>query len=233
MTNSIFQRYTLLVLLCAAPSAWAITPEKSAENYQRCTTLSASSPTKALAMAEKWIQTDNTPSAYHCRAISLFALKRYSLAAAALEDLGTKLTDNNPSLLSNVLRQAAKSWELAGEAAKAITVLTGAIRATSDIALDQPAMARVCAELLMDRGMLYLAGGRDLYAVQDFDQGLSLAPDHPALLLARAKLFIKLQDNTLARRDLNALLKAQPGHATAGALLGQLPSDQHGVKAKN
>lgn len=217
--------FAVFITCVASTSAGAITPEKSAENYQRCTTLSASSPTKALAMAEKWIQTDNTPSAYHCRAISLFALKRYSLAAAALEDLGTKLTDNNLTLLSNVLRQAAKSWELAGEASKAITVLTQAIRATSDVALDQPPMARVCAELLMDRGVLYLAGGRDLYAVQDFDQGLSLMPDHPALLLARAKLFIKLQENILARKDLNTLLKAQPGHATAGALLNQLPSN--------
>ncbi len=221
-----FHKSILIILLfplCIASSAGAITPEKSAANYQHCTTLSATDPAAALKMAEKWIQEDNTPSAYHCRAISLFALKRYSLAAAALEDLGTKLTDNNLTLWSNVLRQAAKSWELSGESGKAITVLTQAIHATSDIALDQPPMARMCAELLMDRGALYLAGGRDLYAVQDFDQGLSLAPEHPSLLLARAKLFIKLQENVLARNDLNALLKAQPGHATAGALLNQLP----------
>lgn len=214
-----------LFLFCTAFAVQASVPEKSAEEYQRCTSLSVSDPTASLKMAEQWIQKDNTPSAYHCRAISLFALKRYSLAAAALEDLSSKLTKSNLTLWSNVLRQAAKSWELAGESAKAITVLTTAIRTTADAALEQPATARMAADLLIDRGALYTAGGRDLDAVQDFDQGLSLVPDHSDLLLARAKLFMKLQENTLARRDLNALLKAQPGHATAGMLLNQLPRE--------
>ena len=196
----------LLFLLVAAPSV----AQNSA--YQRCTQTVQTDPNAALRTADQWLQEKNHPSAYHCRALALFALKRYPEAAKALETLSFVVTEKNLVLWGNVLRQAAKSWELSNEKAKAIIVLTKGIQKTANLGLAEPVIGQLSAELLLDRSQLYLEGGRELFALQDLDQALSLSPDNPKLLFARAILFSKQREKELAKRDLDSLSKINPNY---------------------
>lgn len=173
-------------------------------------------------MAEEWIQKEPKPAAFHCRAMALFALGRYQQAAGALATLEQQLQNDNPVLWGNVVRQQARSWVLAGDNAKAIIALSSGIARVGDEALAQPLLARLCAELLLDRSALYLDGGRDLFALQDLDQALSLSPENPQLLLARAQLFASQNEVELARRDVQALEALYPNYPGAGALLESL-----------
>lgn len=190
--------------------------------YQQCTASVQDDPAAALRTAERWMQEHDHPSAYHCRALALFALKRYAEAARELERLSTRLGEKNLVLWGNVLRQAAKAWELADDKAKAIVTLTGGIQKTANLGLSEPVIGQLAAELLLDRSVLYAGGGRELFALQDLDQALSLAPDNPRLLFARARLFIEQDETALAKRDLDALKAINPAYPGAASLRKKL-----------
>lgn len=209
-----------LALLCAI-SAQA-QPIVNSSQYQTCTELARTDPSKALLMADDWSRKENTASAHHCRAISLFALKRYSDAGEALERLSFMITQSNLMLWSNVLRQSAKAWELDGDKARAIVVLTKAILPTAEEGLENPTFGRLAAELLLARSELYQKAGRTLYAIQDLDQGLMLSPTHHKLLLARASLFVQQKETTLAKQDLEMVLQQQPDNPEAQMMLSRI-----------
>ena len=179
-------------------------PAQSAD-YEDCTRKVSSEPSVALRLAERWIQTENHPSAYHCRALALFALKRYPESAKALEELSTKIGEKNLVLWGNVIRQAARSWELAEDKAKAIVALTKGISRTANLGLSEPVVGQLSAELLLERSQLYASGGRELFALQDLDQAISLSPENAKLYLARAELFVAQNEKVLARRDLEVV----------------------------
>ena len=62
--------------------------------------------------------------AEHCEAIALFASKDYKHAAEAFAGLAKEADSTNPSLAHELLAQAAKAYEAAGEPdmAKALSV---------------------------------------------------------------------------------------------------------------
>lgn len=194
---------------------------QAAPDYTNCTALTRSDPQAALEMADEWSLKANSASAYHCRALALFALKRYHDAAKALDHLSTLVGSDNTMLWGNVLRQSGKAWELSGNRANAIVALTRSITVTAEAGLRDPAMARLAAEALLDRSQLYIAGSRPLMAVQDLDQAIILAPEYEPLLLARASLFLQMGDKPMAQKDLQALLQRNPQHAKAKELLDQ------------
>lgn len=208
-------RLTIICLMLVAIPCTLVAKESL---YQSCTKNVKTNPSEALRIADQWIQEQNHPSAFHCRALALFALKRYPEAAKALELLSQRVTQKNLILWGNVLRQAAKSWELAEDKAKAIVVLTKGIQQTANLGLNQPIVGQLSAELLLDRSQLYASGGRELFAIQDLDQALSLAPDNPKLLFARAELFARQKEKTLAKRDLDALANINPNYPGAAQL---------------
>jgi tetratricopeptide (TPR) repeat protein len=210
------------MILFLGLTLWPVWAQAQAQHYQNCTNLTRTDPKAALKMAEEWSLKENTASSHHCRALALFALKRYEDAARALDHLSGVVGGDNRVLWANILRQSAKSWELSGNRAKAVTTLTRAIQTIAEPGLSDPALGRLSADLLLDRGQLYASGGRDLLAVQDLDQAIALTPAHEAALLARANLFIRLSEPAMARQDLQAVLRINPSHAQAKALLGQL-----------
>ena len=215
-------RYTILALLLSVLLPAPLIAQEVDARYASCTTLTQKNPKEALKMAEKWAQADNVASAYHCRAIALFALKRYAEAGHALEELSHRMQSGNRVLWSNVLRQSAKAWELSGDKARAMVALTRAITPATDEALQNPAMARMAADLLLDRGLLYQSGKRPLHALQDLDHGLSLMPKHLELLLARATLLAEQNENELAQKDIETLLALSQRHAAGLKLKSQL-----------
>ncbi len=201
----------------------ATNPAHAADSaYQQCSQTVQNDPQAALVLAETWIQKKPQPTAYHCRAMALFALKRYEQAAGALQTLSERMSDSNPVLWGNVVRQHARSWQLAGDKARAITTLSKAISRIAADAFDDAMLGRLSAELLLDRSQLYASGGRALFALQDLDQALSLSPNNPKLLLERAKLFSVQKEYGLAKRDLERLQGLHPNYPGAAKLAATL-----------
>ncbi|MCI5049969.1 MAG: hypothetical protein MRY32_06520 [Rickettsiales bacterium] len=187
----------------------------NSQEYKSCTALTRSDPSAALKMADSWSRKSNMASAYHCRAIALFALKRYSDAGQALDQLSTRIGENNLMLWANVLRQSAKAWKLSDNNAKAIIALTKAIHPVSNDGFDNPATARLATELLLERSGLYSEGGRELFALQDLDQALTMTPNHEKALLERAKLLLKMGEIGMAKDDANRILQRSPKNKEA------------------
>lgn len=192
------------------------------QTYRECSQLVKTDPQAALEMADGWIQSDNHPTAYHCRALALYALSRYNEAARALETLSFIIGDSNPVLWGNVMRQAARAWQRDDDKAKAIVVLTKGISHYMDRAFDDEVIARMVSGLLQERSDLYHKAGRELMALQDLDQAISLTPDDDKLLIKRAELFIEQGEAALAKRDLAKVLIASPTNARAHKLLDGL-----------
>lgn len=202
--------------LCLPLCAWsAAALAQEADQYTTCTELARVRPAESLKMADRWLQEANVASALHCRAISLFALKRYGDAGQALENLGQMIAQTDPMIWSNVMRQAAKAWELSGDKARALVTLTKAIGLAADAGLSDASMAHIAADLLYDRSRLYALGSRDLYAIQDLDQALTLNPGNDQLLMARAEVLMRQGEKSLALNDVNKILDKKPNHAPA------------------
>lgn len=214
-------RYITILLFFWNSHAYAQAMSNSQE-YKSCTALTRADPSKALIMADEWSRTSNAASAFHCRAIALFALKRYTDAGKALNRLSDRVGSSNLMLWANVLRQSARAWELGGDKAQALIALTKAIQPISQEAHNNANMARLASELLSERSRIYAESGRNLFAIQDLDQAVALYSDDEKLLLARAKLFIEMHDHALAEKDLKIVMIKQPNNAVASRLLKAL-----------
>ncbi len=210
--------FTLIILLFPAVT----TAMDSSDIYAECTKLTRERPKLALVMAREWIQRENVPSAYHCKAIAEFALEKFPESAKTLELLSERLPDDQLTLRANVLEQAARAWDLDNNRARAIIVITKAIKRTANAGLKDRVIGKLAANLLLYRSDLYLRGGRAMYALQDLDQGLMLSQHDEQLLIARSKLFIDLQEYDLAKQDLNLIINRKPGHKEANRLLNSI-----------
>lgn len=211
----------MVLTLVATFGAYHTAAQTQNDQYQACTDLARTNPAQAKTTAEEWVRVDNTPSAHHCLAIALFALKQYEPAAKSLETLSDRVTEKNLSLWANVLRQAARAWELHGDRERAIIALTKAIQETADRGINHPATGRMAADLLIDRGRIYASVERNLYAFQDLDQALSLSPGYEPALLLRAEVSLKEHAYDMAKADLKKILDKTPNHPQATALLQQ------------
>jgi len=188
------------------------------KKYERCTSLTRTKPSLAYKMANEWLRKENTASAYHCRALSLFALKRYAEAGKELDQLSTQLGKDNLPLWASVLQQSSKAWMLAGDKERAITSLSDALdklaaendgsRESSDIATD----------MLIERSELYAATNEKLLALQDLDHAVSLSPQKLSAWLARGSLLHKMGQSALAAEDVARVLKAEPRNSKAQKL---------------
>lgn len=223
MRHTIYHLLAIGFTLCCAQAHAAM----DSHEYKECAALTRSDPTRALQVADEWSRRENIAPAYHCRAIALFALKRYPQAAKELSELSTRIGQLNITLWANVLRQSAKASELAGDNAQALVTLTSAIEPVAAEGLKDQAVARLASELLAERSKLYNVGGRQLYAVQDLDQALELSPDNVNIMLARARLFIDMKQDKLADRDVSQALQIQPGNPEAIKLRGLITPSAH------
>lgn len=210
-----FLRWLAFCLLLFPVAARAAATD---ERYSACTDLARTKPEASLKLADRWLQEAPSPSAYHCRAISLFALKRYQEAGRTLEQLATKIGPQSAMIWANVMRQTAKAWQLAGDKAKALISLTQAIQALTQQSPQNTVNNRILADLLNDRSRLYASGGHELYAIQDLDYALTVAPQQDDLLLARSELLLRQGALHQAMADVNAVLLHNPNHVPAQEL---------------
>ena len=190
--------------------------------YQACSKKASSNPQAALKEAEAWMIESNVASAQHCKAIALFGLKRYRESAAELQRLAIRLEKSDRMLWANVLHQAARSWELSGNRQRAIASLEYAISGLDELAHDKASAARVLGDILIKRAEVYEKEGDRFKAIQDLDHAVSLQPTNDKVRLARADLLVKMGETAMAKEDLQSILKRNPRHSAAKALMKKI-----------
>lgn len=201
----------------AAPSNGMQSPA-----YQECTAMAGSNPAQALAQADAWLKFDTGVAAQHCRAMSLYGLRRFDEAGDALASVRGMIAPESIALRSYVTRQAAKAFGGAGKPDKAFTVLGNQIQDISAFKGDNAGAAKLTAELLLDRAKLSASFGKLDDAAKDLDHAVSLTPINSEVLMERASVFEKLGDKSLAIADAQSVLKIESGHSAARDLIVRL-----------
>lgn len=223
-------RPSLAIMLCLAvslstasqarsPKATA-TPSQS-QKYEDCSANAEKKPSLALAESEAWLKKSGPSSAaYHCKALALFYLKRFTESAELLEYMASILPRDSRKLWVNVMRQASVARVHAGMTDKALADLGIALTYAIDQNLREPAV-----ELLLDRARLYASLDMLMDAVQDTDHALSLSPGDTKVLLERARNLRNAGKYDLAREDIQRVLKTEPANTEARNALQSLPPD--------
>ena len=196
-------------------------------SYGECTALSNDKPKQALAYAEEWVLKENSTSAMHCKAMALFALRRYDEAAEELQALSRLIRTRDPMLWANVMRQRARALVLDDQSQDAVKSLDEPIMTLGEKAQDDTTMATMAVNMLMDRSTIYTTMGKPLLAVQDLDQALSILPNHRDALYARAALFMELKQPEMAGKDLTLLLAQYPTHRKGLRLRAKLENEKN------
>ncbi|HXQ50673.1 MAG TPA: hypothetical protein VN802_06230 [Stellaceae bacterium] len=222
-------RTLLFGLLVAAPVAFAFADEKpkppldASTHYERCLDAARRAPQAGLAEAEDWRNANGGFPAEHCRAVALFALKRYADAAIAFEALAGAMMNKAASLRAGAMEQAAQAWILAAEPAKARGALDAALRFTPN----DP-------DIFIDRARADADANDFAAAVADLDSALALAPQREDALVYRASAYRQLDRLDRARADIDAALKIAPDDVS-GLLergnIGRLMGDRTGAAA--
>jgi tetratricopeptide (TPR) repeat protein len=193
-----------ILILGAAPLRAQRLPAVEAEHYTRCMEAARERPQAALDEANAWRIAGGGHPAEHCADVALIGLGRYAEAAGKLEALADTMTKGPTELRAQVLDQAGQSWLLAGEPARAATVLSTALALTPDD-----------ADLLIDRAEA-LAGEKNYReAVADLDAALKLDGKRVDALVFRASAHRSLEAYDQARRDIDAALRLAPDQPDA------------------
>lgn len=216
----------VFAVVAAGPSAWAqqaaapVTQNFTASPaYKECTAAAASNPQAALAKADEWLKIDDSIAAHHCRAMSLYGLKRYQDAGSELDTVRIKIDPSEIAIRTYVTRQAARAWVEGGKPENAIRVISEQVNEMTMGRGDNATQARLATELLLDRSRIRVEYGQLGEAVQDLDQAISLSPGNEAVLMQRAKIFAQLGDTALAQQDLQVVLRMNPKQQEAIALM--------------
>lgn len=196
----------------------------STDGYQNCAILSKSAPEKALKIAEEWLREEKRLEAMHCKALSLFTLKRYGEAAKALEDVFTNTPPEEIILSVNLLRQAARAHALAKDPATATQRFARAVGILQGVRKPTSLTNHLLAETLLERGELLQKQGNTLDALQDMDFAVSLGLLGERALLARARLLVAMEQYDLAEKDAEAALRISPQNPEAQKVLKEIVS---------
>lgn len=195
--------------------------------YKECTSLSSSDPATALQKADAWLNVDTSIAAQHCRAMALYGLQRYAEAATSLSSIRDAIGRDNPSMRSYITQQAGQAFANANQVDRALSILGAQIDELSAVRGDNVAVAKMTADLLLDRARLNANYGKLNEATKDLDHAVSLTPLNDELLAERAVVFEKFGDKALARNDAENAMKLNSANAKAKELLvrlGALPS---------
>lgn len=226
----------LLVLLLPVVCAPALAQEMT---YSDCTAMVDRDARAAEQQAAKWQTHGGGIAAMHCRALALFALKRYDEAARVLDVLGSN-RDVPDSDRAELLDQAGAAWMLAGRANEAVMsystaltkkpndmmLLTDRARARGVLMDWRGADADLSAALIQDQNRADLlvlrasarwAMNRKADAATDIVRALEIYPDYPPALLERGKMKYSVGDITGARRDWQKAAASGQGETAADA----------------
>lgn len=202
---------TLSCLVCTALPAqsWAAS---AAEKYASCTEKVRTDPKSAIAYANSWDKVGSNPSALHCKALALYAIKDYAEAAGILEQISEPLKRSNLTLWQDIIQQIARSWRYAGQMHRAIATLNRAINETSSRAFSDNTYANATLKLLKTRAEYYQNNKQPLAALQDYDNALAIDANAHTIRLQRATLLKKLGEARLAADDARYIISATPAN---------------------
>ena len=191
-------------------------------HYRRCLADSSANPVLALADAESWTKAGGGVPAEHCAALSLVSLKRYPEAGARLDRIAGGRATLDVQFRIALYDQAGNAWLLAGEGAKAVQSLTGALTLSAgdpDLFTD------------MARAQAMVRNWHEV--VLDLNAALQLSPRRADLLVLRASARRALKQYAEARADIDTALKLKPGDGDAlveSGLLRKQLGDLGGAK---
>ncbi|HXV23528.1 MAG TPA: tetratricopeptide repeat protein [Alphaproteobacteria bacterium] len=206
--------------LCSAALAQ---PLADAERYVACMDRARSAPAEGLTEADLWLAEAETFAARHCRAVSLIGLGREEEAVAALDALGRRMEERDPTLAADLYRQAAM-----------VLFDMERLDAAEDMQNRALRLAPDSVELLIDRALL--EGTREDYAkaLQTLEHARSLAPANPDVLVLMASAHRLLDHADLAQERLGAALAIDPDHPGAlleRGILRRLSGDRESARA--
>ena len=205
MSRPIFAVICLGLLSVAAQAAVGTAPfVPNRAHYHRCLADSSANPAAALADAENWIKAGGGVPAEHCAALSLVNLKRYSEAGARLDRIASGRAILDVQFRIALYDQAGNAWLLAGEGAKAVQSLTGALTLSAgdpDLFTD------------MARAQAMVRNWHEV--VLDLNAALQLSPRRADLLVLRASARRALKHYVEARADIDNAVKLKPGDSDA------------------
>jgi regulator of sirC expression with transglutaminase-like and TPR domain len=190
-------------------------------------------PEEALEMATQALKDDADPSAEHCAALALVALKQYGEAARRLDQLARKPSAGNVEVRAQILGQAGNAWLLAGQPEMAQASLTAALalmpgegeyhidraRASALLKRWKEAETDLTSALVAEPGnvqaFVLRASARRAQknikgAMGDVTQALLLEPDNVEALVERGLLRAAQGDKAGARQDFIAVLTKSP-----------------------
>lgn len=191
-------------------------------HYRRCLADSSANPAIALADAEAWVKVGGGVPAEHCAALSLVSLKRYAEAGARLDRIASGRAALDVEFRIALYDQAGNAWLLAGEGAKAVQSLTGALTLSAgdpDLFTD------------MARAQAMVRNWHEV--VLDLNAALQLNPRRADLLVLRASARRALKQYAEARGDIAAALKLKPNDGDAlveSGLLRKQLGDLNGAR---
>jgi tetratricopeptide (TPR) repeat protein len=205
--------------------------------YDRCLELMRRNAEEALNASVAWQNKGGGPSAAHCAALALVALKRYPEAAARLDRLGHE-NIGDASERAMLFDQAGNAWLLAQRGGEAISSFSSALALSPrdpDLLGDRARAAALLsdwkaadsdlsaalkldanrADLLVLRASARHAMDRKAEARADLGAALRVVPNYPEALLERGTLKLEAGDLKGAEGDWQAVVSRAPGSAAA------------------
>lgn len=215
---------TFIISICVVASAASAQAESftTSEAYRQCAALAMQTPASAEKKAKSLLQTEKSAGNYHCLAMAYYNTGRFEEAARLLAGVRALLPETDLRLRAYVLRQEARAWSEAGKPDAARQALSQVIDRAPMDAIHVPELGTLLGELLLDRAQLWVDAGRNAEAMQDLDHAIALNGTPTDYFIARAKLYTLLGDTALAKADLQQVLRVNPSHAEAVALMREL-----------
>lgn len=171
--------------------------------YRECMAMARSDPELGFGRATSWLGLGGGDAARHCQAVSLLGLGQHQEGARRLEELAQEIKAP-PRLRAELFAQAAQAWLLAGQAARAESVLNSAL----SIDPGNP-------ELFIDRAQAAAAMDRWAEAAGDLAAALVIDPDLVDALVFRASAHRHLGEIEDAEADAKRALELDPGNLEA------------------
>ena len=188
------------------------------DQYASCTTLVQTNAEQAYKKARAWFDETGAMAAQHCKALALFEMGDYAGAARELDAILKSVTPGQRRLWLNMKIQAAKAHMYAQDFVGGEQHLTEALRWASE----QPGMEQDMPPMLVQRARIYALHNEHLRAINDLDHALTIKKDDHAVLLERARVFIKMGKGESALDDINTVLKADPLNEEASSMLSKV-----------
>lgn len=193
-------------------------------SYRQCSALASANPRKGVAFANDLLTGGGeTIASFHCRAMAYYTMGKYDASAKDLSRVYALTDKSQLSLRSYITRQAARALSKSGDVDRALASLQREFWAIQDTEeASDTIKERLSSELLIDRAQLFTDTNKLTRAIQELDHANNLMPENDRILLARAKLFERLEAYAQATKDLEMVLKHNPRHTEARSLLKML-----------